>query len=129
LRSDGLRIILAATNHLHEDIAVLRNRIRLLESALEVLHVERTGQTHPLLDRSPEEDWDDDDILSTGTSESGDCDVIDDDGTLAFDPDGASRIFGSSGHALVYSLSAGCSSFGVETQTKAPSRCQNLNVH
>jgi hypothetical protein len=52
--------VLAATNHLHEDIAVLRDRIHALEGALGPIHHDRTGSIHPLLCQQPEDEWDDD---------------------------------------------------------------------
>jgi hypothetical protein len=113
---NALRVVLAATNHLYEHIAILRNRIRLLESALDAMHVERTGKTHPLLERRPEDNWDHDDDYGGGGDDDDDLEtdiiskldgleISDDNGTLASDPDGAPRIFGSVDRALIHSAS------------------------
>jgi hypothetical protein len=98
-------MVLAATNHLYDDVAALRTRIRALEGALGKVHFDRTGATHPLLVPRPEDDRDDDDIL--GPESSLDIDkqeAIDDTDTLAIGRDGSRRFFGSVGSALVHAL-------------------------
>jgi hypothetical protein len=49
--------VLAATNHLHGAVSDLRTRVRDLESALNNLHLVRTGSPHPLM--TIEDDGDD----------------------------------------------------------------------
>jgi hypothetical protein len=51
-----VRLVLAATEGLHDNIAQLRRRIRDLETSLNSLHLTRTGHTHPLLALSGEDD-------------------------------------------------------------------------
>jgi hypothetical protein len=51
--------VVAASQHLHDQIAELRTRSRALESALGALHYERQGLAHPLLCR--DSDFSDDD--------------------------------------------------------------------
>jgi hypothetical protein len=98
-------MVLAATNHLYEDVAALRNRIRALESALGQVHFDRTGATHPLLVPRPEDDLDDDDILGPESSlDTEKQEAVDDTDTLAIGRDGTRRFFGSVGSALVHAL-------------------------
>jgi hypothetical protein len=51
--------VVAASQHLHQDIARLRRRARALESALSNLHYQRAGFAHPLLGR--DDDFGDED--------------------------------------------------------------------
>jgi hypothetical protein len=46
---EGTRFVLAATEHLHNEIGALRERVHVLEMALGGLHGARTGGPHPLL--------------------------------------------------------------------------------
>jgi hypothetical protein len=50
--------VIAASQHLHDEIGRLRRRARALESALGTLHLEREGAAHPLL--SQDNDFGDD---------------------------------------------------------------------
>jgi hypothetical protein len=43
------RVVLAATKELHNTVRNLRSRIRALEAALNKLHLDRTGHSHPML--------------------------------------------------------------------------------
>jgi hypothetical protein len=101
-----LRFVLAATNHLHEEIAILRDRIRCLEVALGSIHYHRTGQTHSLLAPLPDEDWEDDDFIIHDTASNPDNQRISEDhGTLAAGQDGAVRLFGPVGGELMHVMS------------------------
>jgi hypothetical protein len=67
--------VVAASQHLHDEIANLRNRTRSLESALGTLHYKRMGSVHPLLshqskltDENGEQDADTD-KLAKGVAE------------------------------------------------------------
>jgi hypothetical protein len=98
--------VLAATNHLHEDVAALRDRIRVLEGALSSMHYKRTGSMHSLLRPQPEDEWEDDQFR--GADPYADTDkqtASDHSGTLAAGADGTSRFFGSIGGALVHIMS------------------------
>jgi hypothetical protein len=64
------RAVVAASQHLHDEIASLRGRARALESALGTLHFQSTGSIHPLIgeENGGLDDDDDDDLdkLTTG---------------------------------------------------------------
>jgi hypothetical protein len=113
------RLVLAATGHLHEEISILRDRIRHLESALSSIHRRRTDQTHPLLAPLPDdEDWDDDDLLVPHHDTASDPKsqrIVDDYGTLAAGQDGSTRLFGCVGNALAHAMSVRVPSSWMDT--------------
>jgi hypothetical protein len=100
------RLILAVTNHLHEEISILRDRIRHLEGALGSIHHRRTGQTHPLLASLPEDNWDNEDWTKPDAVSHLDTPKVSEDhDILAEVKDGSARLFGSVSGAFVNVMS------------------------
>jgi hypothetical protein len=119
--------VLAATKDLHENIAALRDRSRILENALGPMHRKRTGSVHPLLRPQSEDEWEDDDFRGIDSS----ADVVDkqivsdNSGILAASTDGTTRFFGSLGGALVHVMSVcGSPRFSMETHLTKTTRLQ-----
>jgi hypothetical protein len=83
--------VYAATQHLHDELASLRNRARLLEVSLRALHNPRTGYNHPILaqgrDSDEEDDEDNDNLEADGLSNTF--------GGLTVAEDGTARFFGN----------------------------------
>jgi len=100
--------VLAATEHLHNQIAKLSARIRTLEDALAFLQAKHSTEPHPLL----RDDWlgvntegDDEpaiaDEIGTPVNNS---DIINSFGTLSILDNGTSRFFGPTGGSEVCDL-------------------------
>jgi hypothetical protein len=82
--------VIAASQHMHDDIARLRRRARALESALGSLHHERVGFPHPLL--SEDDDFGDDEDDSVDPMDG----MVSTIATLHLsDSDGMERFFGN----------------------------------
>jgi hypothetical protein len=88
------RLVLATTGPLHDTISDLRDRIRLLETALNDIHVTRTGHTHHLLASTTAHDEialdEDEDITPSDVTEDPLHDTA-----LIRGQDGAQRIVGA----------------------------------
>lgn len=80
---------MAATTGLHDIIASLRDRVRVLESALNSIYLKRTGRTHPLIATSGEVD---DAKNEAETSVDELAKLLHDKATLVRGEDGSQRI-------------------------------------
>jgi hypothetical protein len=86
------RQVLEATNHLHGAVSDLRTRVRDLESALNDLHLARTGSTHTLL--TIPDDGDDVDEKDSFTGPLASLRLQSDTSTLATAGDKTLRYYG-----------------------------------
>lgn len=99
----GTRFVLAATEHLHRQIANMSGRIRQLEDALGVLQSHHSTEPHPLL-RDDLRSADQKDEFSSITlpadnavGPSNPPEILDGFGTLSITDHGISRFFGPTG--------------------------------
>ncbi|KAJ7600992.1 fungal-specific transcription factor domain-containing protein [Mycena floridula] len=98
----GTRFVLAATAHLHEKIARLSDRIRLLEDALASIHGKHSDEPHPLLQEdllsgNVDESREENESPEENAARTHGPDVIDAFGTLSISDHGISRFFGPTG--------------------------------
>ncbi|GLB39771.1 putative fungal specific transcription factor [Lyophyllum shimeji] len=92
----GTRFVLAATEHLHQRIAKLTDRVRQLELALAALQAERSSEPHPLLREDlilSQERWEE----GLEEVEQAAKEAIDTLGTLSISEYGSWRFFGPTG--------------------------------
>lgn len=102
----SLRFVIAATDHLRNQITRLEARMRSLEDALAIMHTSESDQPHHLLVPTNNEDEEVESILKpvpeeqteTFQSQNGLKHSL---GTLILDPQGGSRFFGASGGSEV----------------------------
>jgi hypothetical protein len=81
------RVVLDATGHLHEHIAVIRDRVRTLQGALADAHGERSNEPHPLLVAPAESSEDEVEEAPEFTALTGaiaDLELTDDGSTVFF---------------------------------------------
>lgn len=76
---------------MHDTVAGLRDRIRLLETALNDIHLKRTGHTHPLLAVTSEVN---DDIQRSGPVRKEEIETEPDSTVFIRGTDGAHRVSG-----------------------------------
>ncbi|KAG1747737.1 fungal-specific transcription factor domain-containing protein [Suillus paluster] len=97
----GTRFVLAATEHLHRQIASMSGRIRQLEDALGSLQSQHSTEPHPLLrDDLRGVDQKDEYGIVAGDSAAGPSnppEILDAFGTLSITDHGISRFFGPTG--------------------------------
>ncbi|EDR10520.1 uncharacterized protein LACBIDRAFT_317008 [Laccaria bicolor S238N-H82] len=90
---EGSRFVIAATDHLRNQITRLEARMRSLEDALAIMHTSETDRPHPLLVPTNDQDEEVESILKPVPEEQTEPFL----GTLFLDPHGGSRFFGASG--------------------------------
>jgi DNA polymerase III epsilon subunit-like protein len=66
--SPSIRAIFTATKPLHDTVKDLRDRVRALETALNSIHLQRTGHTHPLLSTAGFDNGDQDQLKNVESS-------------------------------------------------------------
>ena len=102
----SLRFVIAATDHLRNQITTLEARMRALEDALAIMHTSESDRPHPLLVPTNNQDEEVELILKpvpeerteTFENKNGLKHSL---GTLFLDPQGGSRFFGASGGSEV----------------------------
>ncbi|PPQ66791.1 hypothetical protein CVT24_008700 [Panaeolus cyanescens] len=97
---EGSRFVLAATEHLRNNLQKLESRMRCLEDALAIIHNAESTTPHPLL--SPWRDTDDDEtpmikLPALGDSMQLDSCSSENTGIIVVDDIGGSHFFGPSG--------------------------------
>ncbi|KAL6309381.1 fungal-specific transcription factor domain-containing protein [Sparassis latifolia] len=97
----GTRFVLAATEHLHQRIAKMNERIRQLEDALAIAHAKYSNEPHPLLtgDKATASAEQEEDLPISQNVPTNIRDAIDAFGTLSVSDHGVSRFFGPTGGA------------------------------
>ncbi|KAG1774346.1 fungal-specific transcription factor domain-containing protein [Suillus placidus] len=99
----GTRFVLAATEHLHRQIANMSGRIRHLEDALGLLQSQHSAESHPLLRddlRGADQKDEFSSIAQPGDNAAGPSnppEILDAFGTLSITDHGVSRFFGPTG--------------------------------
>ncbi|KAJ6495975.1 hypothetical protein C8R45DRAFT_151588 [Mycena sanguinolenta] len=104
---EGSRFVLAATDHLHQNLVRMEVRMHALEDALAILHTADSDKPHPLLSSYDEDDEDEESTLKlkavseepSEPSQPSQEALVDALGSLHIDGEGASRFFGPSGGA------------------------------
>jgi hypothetical protein len=114
-----LRTVLAATDKLQGTISDLRERIRILETALNDIHIDRTGNTHPLLGTDQEND--DEDVRLQERTDSNIKDNAGNNTALILGQDGVQRIAGAYNHDRFWLAHVGSSNFLNASSNNTPS--------
>ncbi|TRM67445.1 fungal-specific transcription factor domain-containing protein [Schizophyllum amplum] len=114
----GTRFVFEATEHLHQHVAHLKNRIQTLEQALSSVESERSSEPHPLLAELPTDEGEDDadEFASAEDSpvpHSGEAQQMDALGTLSISRHGVTRFFGTTGGTESLLIISGQSESGV----------------